>query len=612
MLVKLLQCVREYRKASMASAFLVTCEAAVECAIPFTIANLVNQIKSGCSLDVIWSYSLQLVAMAFLSLGFGCLAGMRCATASCGLARNLRHDLFWKIQTFSFANIDKFSSSSLVTRLTTDVTNVQNAYMMLIRTAFRSPLMLIFSFTMAWYMGGKMALIYLFTIPVLGFSLWVIIRKAIRFFERIFYKYDNLNNSVQENIQGMRVVKSFVRESYEKQKFRAAAGEVCADFTAAEKILAYNNPIMQFCIFIGMLFVIYVGSYVIITSRGLDLDVGQFSALATYSFQILNSLMMLSMVFVMITMAGESAKRIVQVLAEAPSLVNPEQPVLVVPDGSVEFRDVSFKYSLTAKRQALSHINLKLASGSTVGILGGTGSSKSTLVQLIARLYDATEGQVLVGGLDVRRYDLKALREQVAMVLQKNVLFAGTVKENLRWGRQNATDEEIIQACKLAQADEFISSWPRGYDTVIEQGGANVSGGQKQRLCIARALLKQPRILILDDSTSAVDTRTDKKIRTALKEYLPATTKLIIAQRIASVEGADQLVILEGGSIVAAGTHEELLAGNEIYREIYYSQNQAGLEPLAPSQNQAETPDAKTSLLTKDAWNKGGEPLAGC
>lgn len=576
MIKEIFKSLREYKKASIITPFLVSVEVVMECIIPFIIAQLVNQIKDGCSMDVILRYGAVLVVMAAISLTFGALAGFTCSTASCGLAKNLRHDMFHKIQTYSFENIDKFLTSSLVTRMTTDITNVQNAYMMFIRTAIRAPFMMIFAFIMAFIMGGKMAWIFIVLVPLLGLGLSLIIGKTIPLFRKVFKKYDNLNSSIQENIKGIRVVKSFVREDYEQKKFDFAAEDVCNDFTRAERILALNNPLMQFCIYAVMVFVLSFGSYLVITTQGLKLDIGQMSALLTYSFMILSSLMMLSMVFVMITMAGESGKRIVEVLREESSLDNPENPVHKVADGSISFENVSFKYSEKAERMALSNINLNIRSGETIGIIGGTGSAKSTLVQLIARLYDATEGVVKVGGLDVKKYDLHSLRNQVAMVLQKNILFSGTIKENLRWGNKEATDEEIIHACKLACADEFVSQFPDGYDTYIEQGGANVSGGQKQRLCIARALLKSPKILILDDSTSAVDTKTDASIRKALKEYIPATTKIIIAQRTASVEDADRIIVMDSGTINAIGTHEELLANNEIYREIYTSQNKAG------------------------------------
>ncbi len=576
MVSQLLKSLREYKKATIITPLLVVFEVVMECIIPFVIANLVNQIKAGCELSVIVKYGVVLIIMAALSLLFGALAGITCSTASCGFAKNLRHDMFYAIQKYSFENIDKFLTSSLVTRMTTDITNVQNAFMMVIRMAIRAPLMLIFAFTMAFIMGGKMATIFLIVLPILGIGLSIIIYKAIPLFKKVFKKYDNLNSSIQENIKAMRVVKSFVREDYEQEKFDYAAEDVCKDFTKAERILAINNPLMQFCIYTVMVFVLSFGSYTIITSRGIDLDVGQFSALLTYSFMMLMSLMMLSMVFVMITMAGESGKRIAEVLSEKSTLSNPENPVYDVPDGSISFENVNFKYSKKAKRMALSDINLQIKSGETIGIIGGTGSSKSSLVQLISRLYDATEGVVKVGGIDVRDYDIESLRNQVAVVLQKNILFSGTIKENLRWGNKDATDEEIISACKLSCADEFISQFPLGYDTYIEQGGANVSGGQKQRLCIARALLKKPKILILDDSTSAVDTKTDASIRKAMREYIPETTKIIIAQRTASVEDADRIIVMDKGTINAIGTQSQLLAENEIYREIYTSQNKAG------------------------------------
>lgn len=571
--------IREYKKQSIQAPVLVSLEVLLECIIPFVIAKLVNEIKAGCEITTIIWYGAALIVMAGLSLLFGTLAGTACATASAGFAKNLRKDMYGRIQEYSFENIDKFSTSSLVTRMTTDVANVQLAYMMIIRTAIRCPLMLIFAFVMAFVMGGKMAFIFLIVAPILGGGLYLVIKKTMPLFHKVFRKYDDLNSSIQENIKGMRVVKSFVREEYEKNKFEAAAEDVCADFTRAEKILAFNNPLMQFSLYAVMVFVLSFGSYTIITSRGLDLDVGQFSALLTYSFQILSSLMMLSMVFVMITLASESAERIVEVLTEKSALESPkENAVTAVPDGSVAFENVSFKYSKRAERMALSDISLEIASGETIGIIGGTGSSKSSLIQLIPRLYDATQGCVRVGGIDVREYDLQALRDQVAVVLQKNELFSGTIAENLRWGNENATDEELEEACRLAQADEFIRQFPMGYQTHIEQGGSNVSGGQKQRLCIARALLKKPKILILDDSTSAVDTKTDALIRKGFREFIPETTKIIIAQRTSSVEDADRIIVMDGGSISAVGTHEQLLEQSEIYREVYTSQNKAGGE----------------------------------
>ncbi len=576
MIKELSKSIREYKKPSALAPVFVSLEVIMECIIPFVIARLVNEIKAGCEFKTIAIYGGILILMAGCALLAGAIAGSVCATGSCGFAKNLRKDMFYKIQTYSFTNIDKFSTSSLVTRLTTDVTNVQMAYMMLIRVAIRCPLMLIFSFTMAFIMGGKMAWIFVILVPILAVGLFLIIRMVMPLFKQVFKKYDKLNNSIQENIKGMRVVKSYVREEYEKEKFEKAADNICRDFTKAEKILAFNNPLMQFCMYTVMIFVLYFGSYVIITSRGLDLDVGQFSALLTYSFQILNSLMMMSMVFVMITMASESSKRIMEVLQEEGTIKNPKNLVYEVKDGSVDFENVNFKYAETAAKMALSNIDLHIRSGETIGVIGGTGSSKSSLIQLISRLYDATEGSVKVGGVDVREYDLTSLRDEVSVVLQKNVLFSGTIKENLRWGNKEATDEELVEACKLAQADDFIRQFPRQYDTYIEQGGTNVSGGQKQRLCIARALLKKPKILILDDSTSAVDTKTDALIRKAFKEFIPETTKIIIAQRISSVEEADRIIVMDKGTINAIGTHKQLLAENEIYQEVYISQNKAG------------------------------------
>lgn len=576
MLKELSKSIREFKAASVKAPVFVSLEVVLECIIPFIIAQLVNEIKAGCGLGVIAGYGAVLIVMAGLSLACGAAAGAYAATASCGFARNLRKDMYYQIQTYSFENIDKFSTSSLVTRLTTDITNVQQAYMMIVRIAIRCPLMLVFSLVMAFIMGGKMAVIFALVVPVLGAGLFAIARLVMPLFRKGFKMYDNLNSSIQENVKGMRVVKSYVREEYEKQKFSGAAGDVCVQFTKAERILAFNNPLMQFCLYTVMVFVLFFGSYTIITTKGLALDVGQFSAMLTYSFQILSSLMMLSMVFVMITMANESAQRIVEVLREESSMKNPAEPVCEVKDGSIDFDGVSFKYSAKAQKMALADIDLHIRSGETIGIIGGTGSSKSSLIQLISRLYDATEGTVKVGGLDVRDYDLESLRNQVAVVLQKNVLFSGTIKENLRWGNQEAADEELIEACKLAQADEFISRFPNGYDTYIEQGGANVSGGQKQRLCIARALLKKPKILILDDSTSAVDTKTDMLIRQAFKTYIPETTKLIIAQRIASVQDADRIIVMDGGTIQAVGNHEELMKKSAIYREVYTSQNKGG------------------------------------
>lgn len=585
MISRLSKSIREYKTASILSPVCIIFEVILECIIPFIIAKLVNEIQAGCGMDTILKYGGILVIMACFSLLFGALGGTCSAKASCGFAKNLRKDLFDKVQGFSFENIDKFSTSSLVTRLTTDVANVQNSYMMIIRVAIRGPLMFIFAIIMAFIMGGKLAVIFVVVVPFLIFGLTLVIKTTMPLFHKVFKKYDNLNNSIQENVKAMRVVKSFVREDYEKEKFSVAAEDVCKDFTRAEKILAFNAPMMQFCLYAVMIFVLYYGSYVVISTMGAKVNVGQLSALVTYGFQILSSLMMLSMVFVMITLSVESAKRIVEVLEEESTITNivsenskEAKPVMEVKDGSVDFVGVSFKYAKSASKMALSAIDLSVASGETIGIIGGTGSSKSSLIQLIPRLYDTTEGVVKVGGMDVKKYDLESLRNQVAVVLQKNVLFSGTIKENLRWGNQEATDEEIEEACKLAQADDFIQTFPDKYDTYIEQGGSNVSGGQKQRLCIARALLKKPKILILDDSTSAVDTKTDALIRKAFSEYIPETTKFIIAQRISSVQDADRIIVMEGGCINGIGTHEELLANNSIYQEVYTSQNKVGDE----------------------------------
>lgn len=568
--------IREYKRDSILTPILVAFEALVECIIPLMVANLVNKMQNGCDLSVILKYGVILIIMACFSLLFGALAGITAANASAGFGKNLRKDLFMVVQNFSFENIDRFSASSLVTRMTTDVTNVQMAYMMIIRTVVRSPLMLIFSLVMGFIMGGPLAFIFLFTIPVLGIGLGLVIKKTMPLFRKVFKKYDNLNNSVQENINGIRVVKSFVREDFEMKKFNEAAEDVCADFTKAEKILALNNPMMQFCLYVVMIFVLTFGSYLVVNFGGAIIQVGQLSSLLTYSFQILMSLMMLSMIFVMVTISIESCERIVAVLEEKRTISNPENPIYEVNDGSIDFDNVSFKYSKRADRYALENINLHIKSGQTIGILGGTGSSKTSLVNLISRLYDVTEGEVKVGGVNVKDYDLVTLRDAVSVVLQKNVLFSGSIKENLRWGNKDATDEEIEEACHLACADEFIEQFPDKYDTHIEQGGTNVSGGQKQRLCIARALLKKPKILILDDSTSAVDTKTDAIIRAGFKKFIPETTKIIIAQRVSSVQDADQIIIMNNGSIEAIGTHDELLASNPIYQEVYYSQNKGG------------------------------------
>ena len=601
MIKTLVSSVRDYKLPSIATPILVLCEVACEMAIPFVTANLIDTIKDGAQIAQIMPTAGVLVGLALVSLIFGAAAGVTCSYASCGFAKNLRHDLFYKIQTFSFANIDRFSSSSLVTRLTTDVTNVQQAFMLIIRIAVRAPLVLVFAFAMAYAMGGYISFVYLAMIPLLGCGLGFIIHRVGPIFTRVFRKYDALNESVEENVTGMRVVKSYVRENYEKEKFARAAEDVRTDFTRAEKLLALNNPMMNLCVNGAFVVIIYLGSKLIITSQGALFDVGQLSSTFTYGFQILMSLMQLSMIFVMVTMSEESANRIVEVLNAEPTITNPAEAAREVADGSIDFDHVSFKYSEHAERQALDDIDLHIASGETVGIIGGTGSAKSTLVNLIARLYDATEGTVRVGGRDVRSYDLDALRHEVAMVLQKNVLFSGTIAENLRWGDENATDEEVREAAHLACADEFIDGFPKGYDTWIEQGGSNVSGGQKQRLCIARALLRRPKILILDDSTSAVDTKTDAKIRAGLAAYLPETTKLIIAQRIASVQDADRIIVMEGGRIAAMGTHEELLETSEIYRETFTSQNKMGEETVDGDGPQNADDDASATRETGDA-----------
>ena len=601
MIKTLVSSVRDYKLPSIATPILVLCEVACEMAIPFVTANLIDTIKDGAQIAQIMPTAGVLVGLALVSLIFGAAAGVTCSYASCGFAKNLRHDLFYKIQTFSFANIDRFSSSSLVTRLTTDVTNVQQAFMLIIRIAVRAPLVLVFAFAMAYAMGGYISFVYLAMIPLLGCGLGFIIHRVGPIFTRVFRKYDALNESVEENVTGMRVVKSYVRENYEKEKFARAAEDVRTDFTRAEKLLALNNPMMNLCVNGAFVVIIYLGSKLIITSQGTLFDVGQLSSTFTYGFQILMSLMQLSMIFVMVTMSEESANRIVEVLNAEPTITNPAEAAREVADGSIDFDHVSFKYSEHAERQALDDIDLHIASGETVGIIGGTGSAKSTLVNLIARLYDATEGTVRVGGRDVRSYDLDALRHEVAMVLQKNVLFSGTIAENLRWGDENATDEEVREAAHLACADEFIDGFPKGYDTWIEQGGSNVSGGQKQRLCIARALLRRPKILILDDSTSAVDTKTDAKIRAGLAAYLPETTKLIIAQRIASVQDADRVIVMEGGRIAAMGTHEELLETSEIYRETFTSQNKMGEETVDGDGSQNADDDASATRETSDA-----------
>ena len=579
MLKKLAKCVREYKKETILTLLLMIGEAVIETLIPFITATyLINQIQEkGKDLDMgyILAVGGVLVLMAAASLTCGGLAGFTSARASAGFSKNLRHDIFSKIQSFSFGNIDKFSSASLVTRITTDVQHVQMSFMMIIRTAVRSPLMLIFSIAMSAYMGGWLAATFVVVIPILGGGLYMVSQKAMPAFKRVFKKYDRLNESIEENVRGMRVVKGFSREEYEKEKFANAADAICEDFTRAERIVAINTPLMNFCMYFNMAVVLLLGSFMAINGYG-GVKIGQISALLTYGVQILMSLMMLSMIYVMLTISAQAAKRVCEVLDEVPDMHEIENPITEVKDGSIDFENVSFKYSAQAQKFALSDIDLHIESGMTVGIIGGTGSSKSTLIQLIPRLYDTTEGCVKVGGVDVRNYSLESLRNSVAVVLQKNLLFAGTIKENLRWGNPNATDAEIEEACRLAQADEFVRSFPDGYDSMIEQGGTNVSGGQKQRLCIARALLKQPKILILDDSTSAVDTKTDAFIRAGFKSYIPETTKIIIAQRISSVQDADLILVMENGMIADRGTHEELLKTSQIYREVYEQQTNGG------------------------------------
>ena len=573
MIKTLAKSVREYKKQAILTPVLVSFEVIIECLIPFITTFFIEEIESAAPrLKVIVGWGVLLVVLAALSLTFGALAGRTCAVASCGFAKNLRHDLYYSVQDFSFANIDKFSSSSLVTRMTTDVSNVQMAFMMIIRTAVRAPFMIIFSFVMVIVTSPKMSVGFAVIVPILAIGLLAIMLSAHPIFKSVFKKYDNLNSSVQENVHGMRVVKSFVREDYERKKFAKASEEVANDFKKAEKIIALNTPLMQLCFNLLMLFACYFGTRLIITTNESALKGAELSAIITYGAQILMSLMMLSMIIVMLVLSAASAARIAEVLNEKSTIINPENPVTEVADGRVEFKNVVFSYSEKAEKPSLSDINLSIGAGETVGIIGGTGSGKTSLVQLISRLYDVSEGSVTVGGVDVRDYDLETLRTQVATVLQKNVLFSGTIKDNIRWGDPDASDEEIERICALAAADEFIKTFPDGYDTYIEQGGTNVSGGQKQRLCIARALIRKPKVLILDDSTSAVDTRTDALIRRAFAEEIPGTTKIIIAQRISSVEHADKIVVLDGGRIESIGTHEELLERSPIYREVYNSQ----------------------------------------
>lgn len=593
MIKTLAKSIREYKIASILSPLFVSLEVVLECLMPFVIAGLLEYIEKGIvsiGLFKLWIeegnvtmsgvgvFAVALVVMAIFSLLFGALAGAFCARASAGFAKNLRKDIYYKVQDFSFENIDKFSTPSLVTRMTTDITNVQLSFMMIVRLAIRCPIMIIFSFVMAFIMGRNLAWIFMAVVPLIVIALLAIMVKVMPVFKRLFHEYDDMNESIQENVKAIRVVKAFVREDYEKEKFDKTATKLKDDFTWAERVLAWNDPIMQFAFYGVISTLLYLGSYLVMSSAGVEYSVASISQIIVYGMQILSSVMMFSMVFAMIAMSGESARRIVEILNEESTLHNPESPVYEVENGSIDFDGVSFKYATNAERNVLEQIDLHIRSGETIGIIGGTGSSKTSLVNLISRLYDVTEGQVKVGGRDVKEYDLASLRNQVAVVLQKNVLFSGTIKENLRWGNAEATDEELVEACKLAQADDFITAFPKGYDTYIEQGGSNVSGGQKQRLCIARALLKKPKILILDDSTSAVDTHTDALIRKAFREFIPTTTKIIIAQRISSVEDADRIIVMNGGKIDGIGTHNNLLKTNAIYAEVYHSQIKGGAQ----------------------------------
>ena len=574
MIKRLLKSVREYKTPSILAPVLVTLEVIVEVLIPYLMADLIDYGINDGNMEYILKMGIALVISAFISLTFGALSGKYAAVASSGVAKNLRKDLFHKVQEFSFSNIDKFSTSSLVTRMTTDITNIQNAYQMIIRMAVRAPVMMIFSMVMSFNVNATLSWIYVACIPVLGIALYFIMTKAHPIFERVFRTYDKLNNVVQESLHGIRVVKSFVREEHEKEKFNDISNVIYKDFSKAEKMLSFNAPIMQFCVYTCVIVISWVGAHLIVSDT---MTTGQLMSMMTYTMQILMSLMMLSMVFVMITISKASAERVVEVLEEEVDLKDNDNPVFEIKNGDIKFENVNFSYAKDVNKLCLKDVNLDIKSGETVGIIGGTGSSKSSLVQLIPRLYDTTEGRVLVGGLDVREYDVTALRDSVAMVLQKNVLFSGTIKENLRWGCKDASDEEIVRVSKLARADDFIQRMPDKYDTYIEQGGTNVSGGQRQRLCIARALLKKPKILILDDSTSAVDTKTDSLIRKAFREEIPDTTKIIIAQRISSVQDADKIIVMDGGKINAIGTHDELLKTNKIYQEVYYSQQKGSV-----------------------------------
>lgn len=574
MIKKLFTSVREYKKDSILSPFFVMLEIVMEVLIPFLMAKLIDYGIDKGNLQVVLKIGTFLIFSTVFSLIFGALAGKFAAVASSGFAKNLRHDMYYSVQNFSFANIDKFSTPSIVTRLTTDVTNVQNAYQMIIRVAVRSPVMLVFSLIMAFTVNQKVSLIFLVLIPFLGFSLFYIISKVHPTFKKVFQTYDKLNRIVQENLRAIRVVKSYVREDHEKEKFKNISEDIYKNFTRAEKILAFNSPLIQFSMYTCLLLISWFGARLIVSH---NMTTGELMSLIFYSTQILMSLMMLSMVFVMITMARSSAERISELLNEKVDLLNPENPMMEVNNGDISFSNVNFSYAKDKNKLCLSNINLNIKSGETIGIIGGTGSSKTSLVQLIPRLYDSTEGSVSVGGVDVKNYDLETLRNQVAMVLQKNVLFSGTIKENLCWGNRNASEEDIIHMCQLAQAHDFIMSFPKGYDTYVEQGGTNLSGGQKQRICIARALLKNPKILILDDSTSAVDTSTDSLIRNAFRTELPNTTKIIIAQRISSIEDSDKIIVMDNGKIHGMGTHIELLESNSIYQEVYDSQVKGGM-----------------------------------
>lgn len=572
MVKRLSACIREYKRDTILSPIFVSLEVLVEVIIPLYMSRLIDFGIDLGDMDYVVRAGIALIIMCVISLIFGALSGNFAAKASAGFGKNLRHDMYYNVQNFSFSNIDKFSTGSIITRLTTDVTNVQMAFQMLIRVAIRSPIMLIFAVIMAFSVNKELSMMFLGAVPIVAVGLYLIMTRAHPVFKRVFNTYDVLNNVVQENLKGIRVVKSFVREDHEEEKFKKVSGSIYKDFTKAEKILSFNMPLMQLAVYGCMICIAWFGARIIVTTGATELTTGQLMSLITYTMQILMSLMMLSMIVVMIAIAKSSADRIAELLDEKSDITDNDHPVYDIPDGSVEFKNVEFSYSKNADKKVLDNINLTIKSGQTVGIVGGTGSAKSSLVQLIPRLYDVTEGEVLVGGINVKDYDIETLRNGVAMVLQKNVLFSGTIKENLRWGNETATDDEIIHACKLAQADEFINSFPDGYDTYIEQGGTNVSGGQRQRLCIARALLKTPKILILDDSTSAVDTKTDALIRKAFAEEIPNTTKFIIAQRISSVMDADVIIVMDDGKIIACGKHDELMKSNDIYREVYTSQ----------------------------------------